>query len=203
MCLKRRLIKSKRYLEGEISLLFLEVRVVDWIKDRFFNPINFEEIPETKKLAPDIDKVKHAVCKAYNIKEKEMYITIRGYFNEPRNVAIYMIRHLRNDTLRQIGKQFGIEKYSTVISIIERVKCEMKVDKGFKERVQNLAETISKSQRQTSPRHTWLENWQIGRDLYIMQHLKAEFEIAHCGNAVRNPTNPRHVARSSRIRENF
>ena len=122
---------------------------VDWIKDKFFNPINFEEIPETKRLAPDIDKVKHAVCKAYNVKERKLYVTRRGYFNEPRNVAIYMMRHSRNDTLKEIGKQFGIEKYSTVSSIIERVKYEMRVEKGFKERVQKIAETINKSQRQT------------------------------------------------------
>jgi hypothetical protein len=43
---------------------------VDRIKDKFFNLTNFEEIPETKRLTPDIDKIKYAVCKAYNIKEK-------------------------------------------------------------------------------------------------------------------------------------
>jgi hypothetical protein len=43
-----------------------------------------------------------------------------------------MIRHLRNDTLKQVGKQSSIEKYSTVSSIVERVKYEMKVDNGFK-----------------------------------------------------------------------
>ncbi len=122
---------------------------VDRIKDKFFNRTNFEEIPETKRLAPDIDKIKSAVCKAYNIKEKELYVTRRGYFNEPRNVAVYMIRHLRNDNLKRVGEQFGIEKYSTVSSIVERVKYEMKVDNGLKKRVQNLAEKITKSQRQT------------------------------------------------------
>ncbi len=122
---------------------------VDRIKDKFFNLNNFEEIPETKRLAPDIDKIKYAVCKAYDIKEKELYVTRRGYFNEPRNVAVYMIRHLRNDTLKQVGEQFGIEKYSTVSSIVERVKYEMKVDKGLKKRIKNLAEKIIKSQRQT------------------------------------------------------
>ena len=122
---------------------------VDRIKDKFFNLKNFEEIPETKRLAPDIDKIKYAVCKAYNIKETELYVTRRGYFNEPRNVAVYLIRHLRNDTLKHVGEQFGIEKYSTVSSIVERVKYEMKVDKGLKIRVQNLTEKITKSQRQT------------------------------------------------------
>ncbi len=60
-----------------------------------------------------------------------------------------MIRHLRNDTLKQVGEQFGIEKYSTVSSIVERVKDEMKVDKGLKKRIQNLAGKIIMSQRQT------------------------------------------------------
>jgi len=122
---------------------------VDRIKDKFFNAKYFEEIPETKRLAPDIDKIKYAVCKSYNIKENELYVSRRGYFNEPRNAAVYLIRHLRNDTLKQVGKQFGIEKYSTVSSIVERVKYEMNADKGLKKRIQNLAEIISKSQRQT------------------------------------------------------
>ena len=78
-----------------------------------------------------------------------MYVTMRGYFNEPRNVAVYLIRHLRNDTLKQVGEQFGIEKYSTVSSIVERVKYEMKADKVLKKRIQDLADKISKSQRQT------------------------------------------------------
>ncbi len=72
-------------------------------------------------------------------------------FNEPRNIAVYLIRHLRNDTLKQVGDQFGIEKYSTVSSIVERVKHEIKVDKELKNRVQKLSEKINKGQRQTWP----------------------------------------------------
>ena len=86
---------------------------------------------------------------AYNIKEPELYVTRRGYFNEPRNVAVYLIRHLRNDTLKLVGENFGIEKYSTVSSIVERVKYGMKADKSLENRIQKLAEKITKSQRQT------------------------------------------------------
>jgi putative transposase len=124
-------------------------RFVDRIKDKFFNLNDFEEIPATKRLAPDIDKIKYAVCKAYNIEESELYLSRRGYFNEPRNVAVYLIRRLRNDTLKMVGAQFAIEKYSTVSSIVERVKYEMKVDKGLNRRVHDLTEKIVKSQRQT------------------------------------------------------
>ena len=34
----------------------------------------------------------------------------RGYFNEPRNVAIYLTRRLRGDTLKAVGEIFGINK---------------------------------------------------------------------------------------------
>ena len=40
-------------------------------------------------------------------------------------------------------------KDSTVSSIVERVKYEMKVDKGLKNRIQDLADKFTKSQRQT------------------------------------------------------
>jgi len=110
---------------------------------------NFEDVPETKRLAPDSEKIKKAVCKESNIEDKKLYVTRRGYFNEPRNVAIYLIRRLRNDTLKQVGEQFGIHKYSTVSSIVERVKHEMNVDKGLKNRVKLLYEKIAKSQQQT------------------------------------------------------
>ena len=122
---------------------------VDRVKEKFFNSNNFEDVPETKRLAPDIEKIEIAVCRDYDIKEDELYSTRRGLFNEPRNVAVYLIRRLRNDTLKQVGDQFGIEKNSTVSSIVERVKHEIKVDKGLKNRVQKLSEKINKSQRQT------------------------------------------------------
>ena len=122
---------------------------IDRIKEKYFTLKNFEEIPETKRVAPDVDKIKSAVCRAYKIKEDELYVTRRGFFNEPRNVAVYLIRRVRNDTLKQVGEQFGIEKYSTVSSIVEKVKFEMRADRRFKKRVQDLNEGIIKSQRQT------------------------------------------------------
>jgi len=48
-----------------------------------------------------------------------------------------------------VREQFGIEKYSTVSSIVEKVKYEMKADQGLKKRIRNLTEDMTKSQRQT------------------------------------------------------
>jgi len=51
--------------------------------------------------------------------------------------------------LKHVGEEFGIDKYSTVSSIVERVKYGMKADKRLKNRIQDIAEKITKSQRQT------------------------------------------------------
>ena len=59
--------------------------------------------------------------------------------------AMYLIRYLWNDTLKQVGVQFGIDKYSTVSSILERVKFEISSNKIINKRVDALKEGITKS----------------------------------------------------------
>gem|GEM_PF-1881503 len=81
--------------------------------------------------------------------EDTLYRSKRGVTNEPRNVAVYLIRRLRREALNEIGRRFKIEKYSSVSSIIERVKQQMRKDAGFKKRIDALCSTAIKSQRQT------------------------------------------------------
>jgi chromosomal replication initiation ATPase DnaA len=57
-----------------------------------------------------------------------------------------LVRRLRNDTLNQVGDEFGITKYSTVSSIVEKVKKDMSLDKKFKNRIMLLIEKITKGQ---------------------------------------------------------
>ena len=140
---------NKIFSKQKLPAIIGSKSFVDSIKEKFFNIKDFEEVPETRRLTPDVDEIKSSVCKAYHIGEERLYFTKRGYFNEPRNIAVYLMRRVRNDPLKQVGEQFGIEKYSTVSSIVERVKHEMNVDKGLKNRVQKLVEKIDKSQRQT------------------------------------------------------
>ena len=119
------------------------------IKNIFFNPEEFEDIPETKSLAPDIDKVVYHICNEYNIEESVLHASRRGYFNEPRNVCIYLARYLRNDTLKETGEYFGIKKHSTVSSVVDRVHQMMESNKTFKKHIKNLADKIRKSQGRT------------------------------------------------------
>jgi chromosomal replication initiation ATPase DnaA len=121
-------------------------KFLDKVKDLFFSDKTHEEVPEAKILAPDPDRILDAVVNLYEITIDDLYTSRRGYFNEPRNVAIYLMRRLRGDTLKAVGEVVGINKNSTVSSIVDRVKYEMSRDKGIRLRVEKLIKTLSNSQ---------------------------------------------------------
>jgi len=117
---------------------------VDKMKETFFINKTHEEIPASKSLAPDVDRIISEVCKFYNVNTNDLLLSRRGYFNEPRNVAIYLIRHLRGDRLKDVGEFFGIAKNSTISSVDRRLKREMIKDKKIKKNVEILKSTLSK-----------------------------------------------------------
>jgi len=118
---------------------------VDKIKEMFFSNKTHEEVPESRFLAPDVNRIVEEVCKYYKVTGDDILVSKRGHFNEPRNVAIYLIRCIRNDTLKGVGKAFGIDKNSTVGSVVERVKREMEKNKNISKRVENLKDILEKS----------------------------------------------------------
>ena len=119
---------------------------VEKIKELFFTDKKHEEVPESRYLAPDIDKIIEEVCKFYNVNKDVLFSSRRGLFNEPRNVAIYLIRRLRGGTLKEAGKIFGIEKNSTVSSVVERLKLEIERNKNLNKRIGILRAKLTKSQ---------------------------------------------------------
>jgi REP element-mobilizing transposase RayT len=121
----------------------------DWVKGRYYGLKDDGEIPQAKELAPESEIIMDVVCSFYEVKRDHLFKSKRGLFNEPRNVAVYLMRKTRREGLKQIGSHFGIESYSTVSSIIERVKSQLDTDKKLQKRLIELEETIRKSQQQT------------------------------------------------------
>ena len=124
-------------------------RFVDMIKEKFFLQKADDEIPQSKELAPDGDRIKKVVCGYYRIGENDLLQSRRGFFHEPRNVAIYLTRRLRGDSLKQIGEQYRMNKYSSVSSVIERMKVLIAQDRRLKKKIESLIQAISKNQEQT------------------------------------------------------
>ncbi len=122
--------------------------VMNRVKEKFFRKKRHDEIPESRRLAPGPEKIKAAICKAYGIEENSLLSSRRGVLNEPRNVAIFLIRRLRGEKLEEIGRQFGISKYSSVSSAIEKMKRDISADRKLRVRVKNIEKTLYNSQQQ-------------------------------------------------------
>ncbi|MBW2057472.1 MAG: transposase [Deltaproteobacteria bacterium] len=122
---------------------------VDSIRNRFFTEKLNEEIPESKRLAPEPDRIKEVVCEHYRIDRGVLFSTRRGVFNEPRSVAIYLCRRLRGDSLKEIGENFEVPKYTTVSGIFRRTKRRVAEDPRLRERVEGVLSSLRKTQNET------------------------------------------------------
>lgn len=122
---------------------------INMVKEKLFPEKVDEEVPQSRELAPAPEQIKIMVCQHYCINNAELMLSKRGVINEPRNVAIYLTRRLRGDSLKQIGEQFQMQKYSSVSSVIERMKSAMDRDIKLKNRVESMVYALSKSQEQT------------------------------------------------------
>jgi len=124
-------------------------RFIDWVKGKYYALKADQEVPQAKELAPEADLIIKAVCEFYNVSRDELCRSRRGEFNEPRNVAILLTRRLTRNSLKEIGLQFGMEKYSSISSIIERMKKRVLKDRNLKKRMDRVADGVNKSQEQT------------------------------------------------------
>jgi chromosomal replication initiation ATPase DnaA len=119
---------------------------ISWVKDRFFKKKIDKEIPASKGLAPDAEGIISEVSRHYEASSIVSTAVRRGIVNEPRDVAIYLIRSMRSDPLMRIGARFGLTQYSSVSSVVLRVKTKMQKDKKFKERLAHIESKILKGQ---------------------------------------------------------
>ena len=119
------------------------------IKEKYYFKKKCYEIPESKSLSPTSDTIISAVCEHYGVSFAELLITRRGVFNEPRNIAVYLLRQVRGESLNNISELFNIKAYSTVSSILRRVSRLKKSDRKIKKQVSEIQDSVTKGQKQT------------------------------------------------------
>lgn len=119
------------------------------IKEKFSELINRPEIPTSKDLAPAAEKLISCVCEHYGISRNELFASKRGTENLPRDIAIYLVRLLCCLTLPNVGKEFGINNYSTVSSVVQRMKLRLAGDKQLQVEVDAILQKVTKSQKRT------------------------------------------------------
>jgi REP element-mobilizing transposase RayT len=124
---------------------------IDQIKHHFFCNKQHQQVPDSGQLAPEADRIIEAVCQHYGIERPQLMYSVRGTQNEPRNIAIYLIRVLRRDGLRSISTRFGLNVYSSAGSAIDRLKGKMSTDKELQQQIDAIKQQLvtSKSQEET------------------------------------------------------
>ena len=119
---------------------------ISCVRGRFFKEKRHKEVPESKSLAPDTDAIKEAACRFYEAEENGLKNSRRGAENEPRDVAIYLLRTFRGQGLMGIGSEFNLNNFSSVSSVVERVRKRRKGDRKFRVRVKKVEEILEKGQ---------------------------------------------------------
>lgn len=117
-------------------------KFISWVRKTFFKKKKDRQIPESTQLAPDLQDIKKEVCLAYGVAEKDLLTAQRGRNNEPRAVAIYLGRVLRNDTLKELGLAFGMTGYSPAGSAVERIKKKLLLDKKLQKKINRIEKSL-------------------------------------------------------------
>ena len=71
----------------------------EWLKKKYYKPGSSKEIIETKSKTPATNEIIQVVCTYLDVEQDEILISRRDIFNEPGNIAIYLVRKLRREPL--------------------------------------------------------------------------------------------------------
>jgi len=63
--------------------------------------------------------------------------------DEPRDMAIYLVRRFRSEKLKDIGREFNMDNYSSVSTTIERMKKGISQDWKLRNRVEEVEATLT------------------------------------------------------------
>jgi len=134
------------YGKRNLSSVLGSDRFVNKVKEKFFKKKVHKEVQESKRLSPDTKSIKEAICSYYKIEEKDLIVARRGTENEPRNLAIYLMRTLKGEPLVRIGAEFNLNNYSSVSSVIGHTRKRLQSDRSFRKRLEVIKEMLYKGQ---------------------------------------------------------
>jgi chromosomal replication initiator protein len=91
-----------------------------------------------------IDEIQRRVAEHFNIKLAEMTSSRRSrVVARPRQVAMYLAKHLTQRSLPEIGRRFGGRDHTTVMHAVKKVEELTRTDRAFAEDVELLHRMLS------------------------------------------------------------
>jgi len=145
MLLARHITRNVRELEGALMRLDAQARI-------FGQPIDLEtartylgDIVEgdLRRVSPKI--IIKAVCETFDVTEAAMKGPRRHrHITQPRQIAMYLIRQLTDESLPRIGSLFGGRDHTTVLNALKRIEQLKGANPMIRDRVNRLARELSR-----------------------------------------------------------
>jgi len=137
--LAHKITSNVRELEGALNRLIAQANL-------FGRPVTLEatqeilhDILKAYERRVTIDEIQRKVAEHYNMRLTDMYSARRARnVARPRQVAMYLAKHLTSRSLPEIGRKFGNRDHTTVMHAVSRVGQLIEVDPGFAEDVELL-----------------------------------------------------------------
>jgi chromosomal replication initiator protein len=93
---------------------------------------------------PSVDRVQEVVARRWGVTPEGLRSKARTKtLTVPRQVAMYISRNMLGLQLVEIGQAFGGRDHSTVIHSLDKVAKVMKLDRGFRQRVELAQRELS------------------------------------------------------------
>ena len=141
--LAHKITSSVRELEGALNRLIAHANLFD-------RPITLEgaldvlaDLLRAHDRRVTIDEIQRKVAEHYNMRLSDMASPRRARsVARPRQIAMYLAKHLTNRSLPEIGRKFGNRDHTTVLHAVGRVGELMSRDVGFAEDIALLRRTL-------------------------------------------------------------
>lgn len=126
---------SALYEKKKLPLIMGAKDFIDGLKQKYHHKTGIKEVSQVKELFLDKCLIEEAVCGVYQIEVADLLKSRRGNNNEARNVSIYLMRKYAGASLTDIGARFGMNSFSSVSSVIIRIKQAMERDKNLRRQI--------------------------------------------------------------------
>ena len=134
-----------RELEGAFNkvIAFSKLNKVDITLDNVEEALKDIISPDSKRqVTPKL--IVEIVAEHFNISPEDILSKRRNSeYVQPRQICMYLCRHLTEESLQSIGKSLGKKDHTTVIHGIDKITDELKTNEELKNRIENIKKKIN------------------------------------------------------------
>ena len=145
MLLARHITRNVRELEGALMRLDAQARIFGQAIDLETTRAFLGDVVDSdlRRVSPQV--IIKAVCETFEVSEAVLKGPRRHrHVTQPRQVAMYLIRELTDESLPRIGSLFGGRDHTTVLNALKRIEHLKSANPILRDRIKRLATELSR-----------------------------------------------------------